>query len=203
MKTKNILSKILIFSGVLFVAYSVILFVQNQKIELNAKNYSENAVEEIIYAIENDYNEELEQEFVAYDNEFSYEDLSEEITSVDESYIGILYFPSLDLELAVQSGWDYDKLANSPCVYGEEPFSIAGHNYTAHFGKISNLEIGDLVIFTDTSGDEYVFEVVLSTIVNETEIEQLQDTTYDLTLFTCNYYNDSERVLIRLNLLEE
>lgn len=201
MGNKNVVSKVLIIIGVLFVGYSLVLFIQNERIELNAKTYSEIAVEEILKEIETYENEQLEENVIVFDNQFSYEDFSGEITSEYDSYIGILSIPCLNLELAIQSDWSYEKLANTPCVYQEEPMSIAGHNYTAHFGKLSNLEIGDIVIFTDTTGEEFIFKVVSNTIISEADIEKLQDENYDLTLFTCNYSNDSERVLIRLNLI--
>ncbi|MFI3325757.1 MAG: sortase [Clostridia bacterium] len=202
MKSKNKLYKILILLGVICIFCAVLLLVKNEQIELNAQSYNESAVEQIKQEIENSQEEIVEDFYEIPSEEFSYEELPTETTIENETYIGVLYFYSLDLELAVQSDWSYEKLSNTPCVYQEEPFSIAGHNYTSHFGKISNLEIDDLVLFTDMSGEEFVFTVVSNTIVNETNIEALEDATYDLTLFTCNYYNNSERILIRLNLLD-
>lgn len=201
MKIKNKISKIISALGVLFVLYAVFLFAKNEQIEQSAKTYSENAVEIIKEQIEVSEEEPEQEESLTLEKEFSYDDLTEETTVDGETYIGILYFESLGLELAVQSDWAYEKLSQTPCVYQEEPFSIAAHNYNSHFGKISNLEIDDIVVLEDTSGTEFVFKVVSNTIVNETEIEKLQDDTYDLTLFTCNYNNNNERILVRLMLL--
>lgn len=208
MKIKNRISKIIISLGVVCVLISAFLFVKNEQIEQNAKTYSSNAVENIkeqieVYEQEEENISEEFEELLNFDNEFTYEDLAQETTLENETYIGVLSFLSLDLELAVQSDWSYEKLYDTPCVYKEEPFSIAGHNYSSHFGKLSKLELGDIVVFTDTSGKEFVFTVVLSTIVSETEIEELEDDSYDLTLFTCNYKDNNERILVRLNLLQE
>lgn len=207
MKVKAYLSKVLITLGCLFVFYAVVLFVQNQNVEQNAQVHSTTAVEQITKEIENvsEETEQSEEVFIDIQNdedEFSYNKLNEEITLDNESYVGILTIPSLGLELAIQSQWSYEKLANTPCVYLEEPFSIAGHNYTSHFGKLAKIEENAQVIFTDTSGEDFIFTVVSVNIVNESEIEALMDDSYDLTLFTCNYSNNTQRILVRLNYLD-
>jgi sortase A len=39
------------------------------------------------------------------------------ITVKEESYIGVIQIPSLNLELPVNSEWSYPKLKHSPCRY--------------------------------------------------------------------------------------
>lgn len=67
-------------------------------------------------------------------------------------YIGCLTIPSLDLELPVMSDWDYTRLKIAPCLYygslETDNMVIAAHNYDCHFGRLSQLNIGDEIIFT-------------------------------------------------------
>ena len=63
--------------------------------------------------------------------------------------IGILSIPVVELELPVLADWSYKKLKKAPChyygTYYEPNFVIAGHNYRAHFRKLSQLQAGDLL----------------------------------------------------------
>lgn len=197
MKIKAIISKTFIALGTILVCYSAVLFVLNQKVEENAKNYSQNVVQQFsdivqvssTYVPSEDFNETTQQE-----NQLP------KISIDNELYTGILTIPTLNLELPIQSDWSYSKLKNTPCVYEEQPFSIAGHNYTSHFGSLSNLIIGDEVIFTDVNGMQTVYSVELVETIYETEIEALQDESYALTIFTCSYTNNNYRILVRLNI---
>ena len=71
--------------------------------------------------------------------------------------MGVLTIPVLDLELPVLTDWSYEKLKKAPCHYygscHEKDFVIAAHNYNAHFGRLSKLQAGDDVMFTDVSGN--------------------------------------------------
>ena len=72
--------------------------------------------------------------------------------------IGVLSIPVLELELPILTDWSYAKLKKAPChyygSYYETDFVIAAHNYKAHFGRLSELQTGDIVIFTDVQGVE-------------------------------------------------
>lgn len=108
-----------------------------------------------------------------------------------ELYIGYLSLPALGLDLPVQSGWSYPKLNISPCRYtgsvrGED-LVIMAHNYSAHFGKISKLNYGDQVVFSDMDGNVIVYEVVGKDILEATAVEEMTAGDFDLTLFTCTY----------------
>lgn len=193
MKLKSFLPNILIFSGVILIFYSIFLFVNNEKTETHAKDYSEN----ILNYFENSVFSSIE---VRPTTSVDIETL-EKLELDDNLYIGILTIPSLNLELPIQSDWSYDKLKNTPCVFDYKPFSIAGHNYTSHFKYLTKLNLHDTVIFTNIYGYQYFYEVVLIETVNQSNIEALQNENFDLTLFTCNYSNDSLRLLVRLNYL--
>lgn len=103
-------------------------------------------------------------------------------------YIGKLYFPTLDLTLPVMADWDYDKLKITPCRYSgavDGNLVIAGHNYRSHFGPINNLRPGDEVCFTDVNGQQFIYQVAETEVLQPTAIEEMTGGDWDLTLFTC------------------
>ena len=116
-------------------------------------------------------------------------------------YIGYLTFPTLDLQLPVMSDWDYTRLKVAPCRYVgsylTDDIVIAAHN-NRHFGPINDLVLGDRVTFTDMSGYTVEYEVVESTILAPTAIEEMTSGEFDLTLFTCTIGGKS-RVTVRCN----
>ena len=114
--------------------------------------------------------------------------------------IGILSIPVLELELPVLTDWSYEKLKSAPCLYFgsyyEPDFVIAAHNYAAHFGKLSQLQPGDLVIFTDVAGDIHCYEVVLLETLPPTATAEMIGSGFDLSLYTCTPGGGS-RVTVR------
>ena len=116
--------------------------------------------------------------------------------------IGILSIPVLELELPVLTDWDYKKLKKAPCLYYgtyyEPNFVIAAHNYQSHFGRLSELQSGDLVIFTDVTGTTHCYEVaLLETLPKEATMEMITS-GFDLSLYTCTP-GGSNRVTVRCN----
>ena len=103
--------------------------------------------------------------------------------------IGILSIPVLELELPVLADWDYEKLKHAPChYYGScytSDFVIASHNYPAHFGRLSQLQAGDLVMFTDVTGTVHCYEVILLETLAATATEEMITSGFDLSLYTC------------------
>lgn len=103
--------------------------------------------------------------------------------------IGILSIPVLELELPVLTDWNYTKLKKAPChYYGscyEPDFVIAAHNYKSHFGRLSQLQAGDLVLFTDVTGEVHSYEVVLLETLSSTATEEMITSGFDLSLYTC------------------
>ena len=117
--------------------------------------------------------------------------------------IGILYIPVLDLELPVLTDWSYAKLKLAPChyygSYYEPNFVIAAHNYPSHFGRLSELQPGDLILFADVSNTVYCYEVVLLETLPPEATEEMVTAGFDLSLFTCTQGGGS-RVTVRCNL---
>ena len=119
--------------------------------------------------------------------------------------IGILSIPVLELDLPVLTDWSYTKLKKAPCLYygtcyGSD-FVIAAHNYKAHFGRLSELQPGDLVIFTDVNGVVYCYEVVLVETLPKEATREMITSGFGLSLYTCTPGGGS-RVTVRCNLKE-
>ena len=118
-------------------------------------------------------------------------------------YAGVIYIPSLQLELPVLSEWSYDNLDISPCRYSGSAFKgnliIAAHNYRSHFGRLQELGSGDTIIFTDGKGIVYEYETVQTETVDGRDVEAMElgsENNWDLTLFTCTLSGQS-RVTVR------
>ena len=116
--------------------------------------------------------------------------------------IGILSVPVLELELPVLTDWSYAKLKIAPChyfgSYYEKDFVIAAHNYPSHFGRLSELQPKDLILFTDISGTVYCYEVVLLETLPANATEAMITSGFDLSLYTCTP-GGANRVTVRCN----
>lgn len=121
-------------------------------------------------------------------------------------YIGILSIPVLELELPVLSEWDYSNLEMAPCRYSgtayKGNFVVAAHNYLSHFGKLARLSTGDRVTFRDNEGNVFCYEVIEKDKLGPTEVEEMVDAEYNLTLFTCTA-EGTERLTVRCNKVAE
>ena len=117
-------------------------------------------------------------------------------------YIGYVSIPTQELDLPVMSSWSYPQLSISPCRYSGsvrgDDMVVMGHNYVSHFGKLSNLQPGDVVRFTDMDGVVTEYEVVGKDLLPAAAVEEMTSGDFDLTLFTCNYSGNS-RVTIYCN----
>lgn len=106
-------------------------------------------------------------------------------------YIGYLSIPKLEQDLPIISTWNYSLLKVAPCRYvgtvRGENLVLMAHNYASHFGKISQLETGDTITFTDMDGEITCYEVVGEDILAPTAVEEMTAGVFDLTLFTCTY----------------
>lgn len=118
-------------------------------------------------------------------------------------YIGILSIPVIDLELPVMDSWSYAQLKIAPCRYSGSAYLndmvIAAHNYTGHFGRLKNLEIGDEVVFTDADGNVFNYKVALIETLMPTDVEEMTGGEWDLTVFTCTV-GGRTRVTVRCTL---
>jgi sortase A len=120
--------------------------------------------------------------------------------------IGVLSIPVLDIELPVLTDWSYAKLKKAPChyygTYFEKDFVIAAHNYKSHFGRLSELQEGDVVVFTDVSGKVHFYEVALLETLPKNATREMLTSGFDLSLYTCTP-GGSNRVTVRCNAVEK
>ena len=119
--------------------------------------------------------------------------------------IGILSVPVLDLELPVLTDWSYAKLKKAPChyygTYYEKDFVIAAHNYKSHFGRLSELQAGDPVVFTNVSGTVHYYEVALLETLPPEATQEMIASGFDLSLYTCTP-GGANRITVRCHAVE-
>ena len=187
----NKFSKYLIILGILCILLSITLYIKNKYQELDTGKKSK----EILDIIETKINVSDKEEIKT-----NTEDLVLNISGYD--YIGVINIPSLNIKLPIMRETDYDRLAISPCKYygniTTNDLVLCAHDYVNQFGKISNLKEDDIVIITDVLGNNYVYKVVLIEELNPTDITNMIDSPFDLTLYTCSY-GALKRITVRCN----
>lgn len=187
----NKFSKYLIILGILCILLSITLYIKNKYQELDTGKKSK----EILDIIETKINVSDKEEIKS-----NTEDLVLNISGYD--YIGVINIPSLNIKLPIMRETDYDRLAISPCKYygniTTNDLVLCAHDYVNQFGKISNLKEDDIIIITDVLGNNYVYKVVLTEELNPTDITNMIESPFDLTLYTCSY-GALKRITVRCN----
>ena len=121
------------------------------------------------------------------------------------SYLGLVTFPTLELQLPVQQEWSYHNLRVSPCRMSGSASTadlvILAHNYRAHFGSLNRLEVGDEVSVTLIDGTTYVYLVDAKEVVPPTAVESVTSGEWPLTLFTCTL-GGKTRLVIRCDMAQ-
>ena len=111
------------------------------------------------------------------------------------NYIGILNLPTLSIELPVLNECDELLLKVAPCRdYGDvatDDLVIAAHNYKNHFGRISQLQSGDEVTFTEIDGTVHSYKVSQSMMISPNDVELVTNSSFELVLYTCDYTNQN------------
>ena len=167
--------------GVLMLLSAAGFVVYNHVEAENAGDASEKALTEVLQAIEEHAETPEAPELTP---------LAMPVQEIDGyAYIGYLSIPALDLTLPVMDDWDYAKMKLSPCrYYGSletDDLVIAGHNYDRHFGRLSQLQIGDTVEFTNMEGTVYTYAVGDLETLPPTATEEMIDSMWELSLYTC------------------
>lgn len=194
-----------IILGICCLIASVGFIVYNNLEEENAKNSVKNILQDVKENIlDNTCGKNDDKE-----NEEILEDIPREmLTTQVDGYdcIGVLSIPVLELELPVLTDWSYAKLKVAPChyfgSYYEKNFVIAAHNYQSHFGRLSEMQPKDLILFTDISGTVYCYEVVLLETLPSDATEEMLTSGFDLSLYTCTS-GGTNRVTVRCNVVEK
>ena len=205
-----------IILGICCLLSSLGLIAYNRWEEENAQNASKNMLQDVQENIldnkheenvlKENITEETRQKESDYENapEISMDIPQEMPTTQVDGYdcIGVLSIPVLELELPVLTDWSYAKLKIAPCHYFgscyEKNFVIAAHNYRSHFGRLSELQPKDLILFTDISGTVHCYEVVLLETLPANATEEMVTSGFDLSLYTCTP-GGASRVTVRCN----
>ena len=187
---------ICVFLGVLCILSAIGFVAYNRWEDMNAKDVAQDFLEDVQSII----NEEQSEQPLLNDTKMA----TVEVDGYD--CIGILSVPVLDLELPVLTDWSYAKLKKAPChyygSYYEKDFVIAAHNYKSHFGRLSKLQAGDIVVFTDVSGTVHYYEVVILETLPKNATKEMITSGFDLSLYTCTL-GGSSRVTVRCNAVQD
>ncbi|MEN6637543.1 MAG: sortase [Clostridiaceae bacterium] len=204
-------------AGALLLITAGLLFYRNLQEETEAEVYASNALKQIqkvlpsleeksaaIVAAANDPDETA---LIAAQADEAQDAVAEAaqmqtIQVKEDTYIGVVQIPSLNLELPVMSDWSYPKLMHSPCRYAgsylDDTLVIAGHSVRAHFRGLRLIQVGASVVFTNAVGNVILYQVVAVETLGSTEVDKLIHNDYDLTLFTCTP-GGVHRVVVRCN----
>lgn len=192
---KNKKGKIWIFLGLLLIAAAFFLSIYNVWGDYRARIRSEEVIGDLEEAIGKRKRAETGQPLYAL-----YPEMGMPVLNVDgEDYVGILEIPGLGLTLPVMDQWSDSGLQMTPCRYSGSVYRcdmiIAAHNYTAHFGRLNQLSIGDEVIFTDGAGHVFRYEVESLETLDGSDVRAMEEGNWDLTLFTCTFSGESRLTL--------
>ena len=198
-----------IILGICCLISSLGLIAYNHREEENAQNASKNILQAVQENILDNTREENNSEKSDRDEsvEIPVDIPQEMLTTQVDGYdcIGVLSIPVLELELPVLTDWSYAKLKIAPChyfgSYFQKDFVIAAHNYQSHFGRLTELQPKDLILFTDISGTVYCYEVVLLETLPANATEEMITSGFDLSLYTCTP-GGASRVTVRCNVVE-
>jgi sortase A len=226
-KTKNKLGNVFIIAGCICIIFAlgIIIFnrLQNSTYEDNATEVLNELEKQLPYEeilkgeVKTDTTSSIENfydnvEVIGGDEEYNYvyEDDSYKETYVEAGgvkYIGIINIPSLDITLPVTDDWNLDLMKSSTCRYSgsivTSDLIICGHNMAAFFSPIKGMEVDDVIIFIDASGNKFTYNVVSIDTVGGYDIEGMKagSDDWDITLFTCTY-GGKNRVAVRALLKE-
>lgn len=192
---KRILSICVLVAGIGCMVCAAVLFWQSQSQEQVALQASQSVAEAFAQQVAAKQTQDEEIQDV----------LQNSVPTLEvegERYMGLLSIPTLDLTLPIASPWSETKLSSTPCAYQgtiqEGNLIIAAHNFTAHFGTIHQLQVGDVATITDGSGQQYQYIVTAQETIDGNDLDGLYAGDWDLTLFTCLYGNNTQRVVVRL-----
>lgn len=175
--------------GAVLIISALLLFFYNRYEDYSAGREAEILLEDIVSAIEATDPTANPTETEGMTEE---ETLPADLPEVEidgYAYVGYVSIPALELELPVMSEWDYSRLKIAPCrQFGSsrtDDLVIAAHNYTKHFGKLTIVEVGTDVFFTDMDGIENHYTVQRVSTLAPEDVDAVLNSGYDLVLYTC------------------
>lgn len=207
---KNKAGNTLILVGLLLIAAALFLIGYNKLTDYSAGNLSDEAVQEMIPAIEDNKKQQERIESAGEQVIPDYilnPDMEMPTDLIDgNAYVGIISIPDIAVVLPVMENWSYPNLKISPCRYTgtsyKKNFVVCAHNNETHFGNLKYLDVGSEIVFTDMDGNEFRYEVAEIETLQPTAIEEMTSGDWDLTLFTCTV-GGAARVTVRCVLQED
>lgn len=195
----NKIGKIFILIGILLIVVSSCLLVRNNYEEHTAKEKSNVVLQSMKDNIESQKKEVTE---VVFNEDTSIEKEMSVVNIDGYDYMGVITIPSLGIELPIMNDYDESRLRIAPVRYYGSIFTndlvICAHSYKTHFGNLSKLKQEDVVILTDVNGESYLYEVLEIEVLDATDVEEMLDSEFDLTLYTCTS-DGRKRVTVRCN----
>lgn len=183
------LSGILIGLGVLMILGAAGLLLYNRQESEQAASFSAKALpaisEYVEAARETATIPALETDPQAYPREMTVVKIN------GQDCVGVLTIPAIHYERPVFATWSYPLLELGACrFYGSvytDNLIVCAHNYNRLFRQITELRPGDQVWFTDMDGLTWTYEVADLETLSPNMVEELTDSGYDFTFFTCTY----------------
>ncbi|MDO4923815.1 MAG: sortase [Peptococcaceae bacterium] len=115
-------------------------------------------------------------------------------------YIGALYFPSLNLQVPIMANISDAALMVAPCrqagSVAEGGLVIAGHNFVNQFGRLDRLCVNDPIFFTDVQGNVTPYSVSEIELIAENNAAAMLQSSWDMSLYTCDY-SGNQRLTLR------
>ena len=131
--------------------------------------------------------------------------------SNDISIIGLIEIPKINVSYPILSSTSKSLLKISVCrFWGPLPnrngnLCIAGHNYknSLMFSKLDKLDINDSIYITDLNNVKLEYIVYKKFKVQQNNSDCTANTQdVQITLITCNNYNNKERIVIKAKVKE-
>ena len=201
---KKIFGILCMVIGAVLMTLALSLFISNQKEDRRAAESAQKTLVTLVEQIEEQHEETVSGnlQLPQGNNGHSLQIQMSTMEVEGNTYVGFLSLPALGMELPIMADWNYELLQLAPCLYSGTTFTndmvLMAHNFQSHFGRINELQLGDEIIFTDVTGGRLRYEVVAKDVLASTDVEEMIEGAYDLTLFTCTY-GGAERVTIRCN----
>ena len=108
----------------------------------------------------------------------------------DKDFVGILEMPSYNLSLPVGAEWG--STTKHPCRFSgslyDSTIKIGATSGKGQFDVYREISVGDSLIFTDMSGNQYTYTVKALNYEKHADMSTLEKLTSDLTLFIKNNY---------------
>lgn len=115
-------------------------------------------------------------------------------------YVGTIAVPILGIELPVLNECTFSGLRIAPTRWSGSAYTndlvICAHNYQRHFGTLKTLQPDERVTFTDMDGNLFVYRVAVVEVLQPENVQEMEDSEYDLTLYTCTI-GGATRVTVR------